>query len=250
MSAIPLPKTYLEKVLKPINRLTESCVLNVHTDGVWSVSSSIDNTIILYSKLKVTVPVDKPRKLNLISIKKLLSGLECLGDDGEFSLELDVNSIKCQSTDHNTKEKTFFKYHLVDDSVIKEAPVSLSKISSLKFDTEFVLTTQKIKQIMSGYAFVADSIKIYFSTKNGKVEAEINDRTQPNLDNITLIAASSYEGESIDSPILLNLEVFKILATSRSDVKVRINNQYKVFVFQSIEEDNIELKYIVSALVK
>jgi hypothetical protein len=46
------------------------------------------------------------------------------------------------------------------------------------------------------------------------------------------------------------MEVFKNLAHSRSDIKVKINNQFKVFVFQNSDEDGIELKYIISALVK
>jgi hypothetical protein len=250
MSSIPLPKSYLEKILGSINRLTESCVLNVSGENLYSICCSPDTTIILYAKAKLPVSVNPAVQLNLISIKKLLSGLECLGNDGIFSLEYDVNSIKCQVVDDKTEEKTFFKYHLVDNSVIKEAPVSINKISSLKFDTEFIIPVSKIKQIMAGYAFVADSTKIYFSTDGQKVLAEINDKTQPNVDNINLIASKEFSGNPISSPMALNMEVFKILTSCRSDIKVKINSQYKVFVFQSMEEESIELKYIISALVK
>jgi hypothetical protein len=103
---------------------------------------------------------------------------------------------------------------------------------------------------MAGYAFVSDSTKIYFSTDEQKVLAEINDKTQPNVDNINLIVSKEFSGNPIDSPMALNMEVFKILTSCRSDIKVKINSQYKVFVFQSMEEENIELKYIISALVK
>ena len=180
----------------------------------------------------------------------MLSGLECLGNNGSFSVELETNSIRCQSVDHETKEKTFFKYHLVDDSIIKEAPVSMNKIAALKFDTEFAISSNKMKQIMSGYAFVSDVSKIYFSTNQNKVEAEINDKTLPNVDNITMIASDSFEGSPIESSLVLNMEIFKVLSACKTDIKVKINNQYKVFVFQSVEDENVELKYIISSLVK
>ena len=46
------------------------------------------------------------------------------------------------------------------------------------------------------------------------------------------------------------MEVFKNLVSYKNDVKVKINNEYKVFVFQNIDDNDVELKYIVSALVK
>lgn len=251
MSAIhiPLPKSFLEKLLKPVNRLTESCVLKADKNDLYSICSSPDNTVILYAKTTLPFTLNEAVRLNLISIKKLLSGLECLGDDGEFSIEYNINSIKCEVKSPDN-EKTFFKYHLVDDSVIRETPVNLNKISQLKFDTEFVLDTGKIKQIMAGYAFASDLTKIYFFTREGKVYAEINDRTLQNVDNMTLVISDSFTGSDITDAIPVNVEVFKNLASCKTDIKVKINNQYKVFIFQNKEDDEVELKYIVSALVK
>jgi hypothetical protein len=248
--SIPLPKSFLEKLLRPVNRLTESCVLNVKEESLYSICSSTDSTVILYAKAKLPVSIDTPVRLNLISIKKLLSGLECLGDNGEFSIENEGNYIKCQNIDHDSKEKTFFKYHLVDDSVVKEAPVNINKIASLKFDTEFTISTSKIKQLMAGYAFASDLTKIYFSSRDSNIIAEINDKTLQNVDHINLVVSSSFTGDPIEDPIALSMEIFKNLAHCKSDIRVRLNTQYKVFIFQNTEEESVELKYIISALVK
>jgi hypothetical protein len=251
MSLLPLSKNLLEKILRPINRLTESCVLNVGQNNIYSICSSIDNTVILYAKIKTALSLEnKSHKLNLISIKKLLSGLECLGDSGEFSLELENNYIKCQSVDYETQEKTYFKYHLVDDSIVKEAPVNIDKIAALKFDTEFLISQSKIKQIMSGYAFASDVTKIYFHSKEGKIIAEIDDKTLQNVDNITINVSKDYVGSAIEEHLPISMEIFKNLALCKTDIKVKINNQYKVFIFSNIEDENVELKYIISALVK
>lgn len=248
--SIPLPKSFLEKLLRPVNRLTESCVLNVKEESLYSICSSADSTVILYAKAKLPVSINPPVRLNLISIKKLLSGLECLGDNGEFSIENEGNYIKCQNIDHDSREKTFFKYHLVDDSVVKEAPVNINKIASLKFDTEFTISTTKIKQLMAGYAFASDITKIYFSSKENTIVAEINDKTLQNVDHINLVVSSSFTGDSIKEPIALSMEIFKNLAHCKSDIRVRLNTDYKVFIFQNTEEESVELKYIISALVK
>ena len=248
---IPLPKSFVEKILKPVNRLTESCVLKADKNSIYSICSSPNSTVILYAKATLPFEVTEAVRLNLINIKKLLSGLECLGDDGVFTIEYNGNNIKCENkTDDG--EKTFFKYHLVDDSVIRETPVNIEKIAALKFDTDFNITTSKVKQIMAGYSFASDltNSKIYFYTKEGKVYAEINDRTQQNVDNMTLLVSSDFTGEEIPNAIAINAEVFKNLASCKTDIKVKINNQFKVFVFQNKEEDDVELKYIISALVK
>lgn len=246
---IPIPKASLERLLKPVNRLSESCVLKTDTEGLYTICSSPDNTVIFYARIKLPLKIEKPVRLNIISIKKLLSGLECLGDNGEFSIEMNQNNIKCFNKLPNN-ENTHFKYHLVDDTVVRECPVNISKIAQLNFDTEFSITTAKLKQIMAGYAFASDLTKIYFYTNEGKICAEINDRTLQNVDNITLNISEEFSGQPISEALPINTEVFKNLATCRNDVKVKINNQFKVFVFQNKDDSDVELKYIVPALVK
>jgi hypothetical protein len=139
---------------------------------------------------------------------------------------------------------------LVDDSVIRETPVNINKITQLKFDTEFVIPNSKIRQILSAYVFASDLTKIYFQTEDNKVYAEINDKTLQNVDNMRMVVANNYTGEEIKEPTPISIEVFKNLISNKSDIKVKINNQFKVFVFSNNEEKDVELKYIVSALVK
>jgi hypothetical protein len=245
---IPIPKSFLERLLKPVNRLTESCILKTDNQGLYTICSSPDSTVILYARVKLPNDVETPVRLNLINVKKLLCGLDCLGSDGEFSIEYTENNIKCSNTLDG--ENTHFKYHLVDDSVIRECPVNINKISKLNFDTEFLVSSNKIKQIMAGYAFASDTTKIYFYSKDDGIYAEINDKTLSNVDNITLKVSNTFSGVEVTEAIPINTEVFKNLATCRTDVKIKINNEYKVFVFQNKDDNDVELKYIVSALVK
>lgn len=245
-----VPKTYLEKILKSINKLTESCVLRVKEDKIYSVSSSCDNSIILLAICKIPAVLDAV-KLNIINIKKLLNGLYFLGDDGEFTVKLFSNNIKCYSKNQESLENNHLVYHLVDDGIIKESPVKVENIASLKFDTEFDISLAKLKQIMSAYTFVSEVAKIYFYSNDGKIYADIDDKTLQNVDKVTMLICNEYSGKSLD-PISIKLEVFKHLISSKLSVKVKLVNTetLKVFVFNAIEDDNIDLTYVVSALVK
>jgi hypothetical protein len=62
--------------------------------------------------------------------------------------------------------------------------------------------------------------------------------------------SDTFIGDEIRHPTPVNIEIFKLLITSKSPVKVKLNNEHKVFVFQTQDDENLELKYIVSALVK
>jgi hypothetical protein len=246
---LPVPKSSLEKILKCINKLTESCVLRVKEDRLYSVSSSNDNGIVLLAICKIPLILEAS-KLNIINIKKLLNGLHFLGDDGQFTLNVFPNNIKCFSKNEETLENNHFTYHLVDDGIIKESPVKVENIANLKFNTEFEISLPKLKQIMSAYSFVSDVTKIYFYSNDGKIYADIDDKTLKNVDKVSMIISDSYTGNSLDA-ISLKIEVFKNLISSKLPVKVKIVNTetLKVFVFNAIEEDNIDLTYVVSGLV-
>ena len=246
---IPIPKTSLEKLLKPINRATDSCVLKIDKNQLYTVCTSDDKSVILYASCELPIVLDN-LKLNFISIKKFLTGLDCLGDNGQFSIILNKNHLRCQSKNESDFDSTFFKYHLVDDGIISESSVNINTISKLTFDTEFEISTSKLKQIMSAYSFVTDVNKIYFYSKNNMIYADIDDKTLSNVDNMSLLVTEKCMGDKLEIPIALKIEVFKNLISSKLPVRVKINNQHKVFVFITKEHEDVELKYIVSALVK
>jgi hypothetical protein len=246
---LPLPKTYIEKILRPISKLTESCVLKISEDNIYTICSPSDNSLILYAKAKLPLILET-QKINIINIKKLLNGLDCLGDDGEFSFLISDNYIKCQSLDSNTGESTSFKYHLVDDGIIKESTINVQRIAKLSFDTEFQIFSDKIKKIMSAYSFATDAAKIYFYSKEGKIYGEVNDKTLQNIDNLSLLISDKVQGCDITSPMPISIEIFKNFILTNNPLSVKINNEHNVFVFQANIDENIEFKYIVSALVK
>jgi hypothetical protein len=245
---ISLSKEHLEKILKPINKITESCVLKGNEDQLHTICSTEDKSVILYAKLKISNVLDDDLKLNLIGIKKLISGLNSLGNSGDFTLSFHDNYIKCEIDDNG--KKTHLKYHLVDDNIIKEFPLKIEKITALSFNTEFDLSADNAKKILAASSFATEAQKVYFSLTDGVINAEITDKTVPNIDSMLIPITNTWNGEELISDFPISLEIFKNLVSLKNNIRVKINNECKVAIFHIIEDGVLELKYIVSALIK
>lgn len=248
MKSFVLEKRFLEKYLKTVNRLCDSCVLKIEEDNISSISSSPDNVVILYIKGKLSDNTNICDKINIIDIKRLISGLDCLDSD-LIEIQINENYIKC--IDKNSGDNAYFKYHLVDDSVMSKSTYSVKKISQLTFNTEFSIPTQCQRKIMSAYSFSSDCSKLYLKEDSGSIYAEINDLTQHNRDSVEIKITNEYIGEPIQAPIPINIEVFKMLSyTKDSNLSVKINKDYNVLIFNIKEDQFLDVKYITSALVK
>lgn len=248
MKNVLLEKKFIEKYLKTVNRICDSCILRIEEDNIYSISSTPDNVVILYIKGKLPTSTDFTDKINIIDIKRFLCGLDCL-DSNEIEIQLNENYIKCSSK--NSEDNTFFKYHLVDDSVMTKSSFSAKKIAQLTFDTEFKIPVCCQKKIISAYSFSSDCSKLYLKENNGSIFAEINDLTQHNRDSVEIKITDSYIGDCITTPIPINIEIFKTLSYGKdSNITVKINKEFNVLVFNVKEDDFIDIKYITSALVK
>jgi hypothetical protein len=248
MISFSVEKSFLQRFLKTIGRLCDSCTIKIEDDQIYSISSSSDNIVILYIKGILAEKQEEPHKINIIDIQRFLCGLDCL-DSKFIEIIINENYLKCQTKD--VPDKTHFKYHLVDDSVMSKTPFSLKKISNLKFDTEFSIPLPCQNKIMSAYSFSPDVSKIYFKENEGSIYAEINDLTQYNKDSVEFKICDKYIGDSIKQPTPISIELFKnLIYTKNSSINVKINNEYKVFVFNVKEDEFIDVKYITSALVK
>ena len=104
--------------------------------------------------------------------------------------------------------------------------------------------------MLKGSSIATDSDKLYFYTKDSKVYCELNDLERQNINNITYLVTDKYVGEDIKNTLPLNLENIRLLAgTKCNEFTVKVNNELKVTLFQ-IEEKDIDIKFIISALVK
>ena len=231
-------KSEFLKFLDAISKINDSGVIfDIKEDKITSLVSSIDSTLILYSEFETTVGFENT--LNVPDVKKLRNVLDTIEDN---NINLTINPNNIQYCGSGVK----FKYHLYEEGFITRPNINLEKINSFKFDVEFKLNKNTLQRLFKGSTFASETNKIYFYTENGNLMAELTDRARHNTDNFTLSLGKT----DIElKPVPVNLDNIRLLSIIDEEFNVRVNTEYGVVVFD-IEDKDIKLKYIISALTQ
>jgi len=238
-------KQITNKFLNAVSKLTDKCVMNIKPESVQTLTNNDDGSVVLFGKLDAKIDMAEDQKdlqLNIPDVKKLTRILNCLEDE---NIKLKINSNSLTYNSDNIK----FTYHLLEDGIIENSVISVDKINKLTFDCEFDLSSKKLSEILKSSTFTTESNKIYFFTKDNHVFAELTDKAINNLDSVTLMSAENFTGSEIKQVVPVSLEIFRLFAGFKKSIKVKINTSLKVLMFD-IEDKDLTLKYIVSALVK
>jgi len=226
------------KLLDAISKINDSgVILDIKKDSISSLVASIDSTLILYSEYKAGSKFEDT--INVPDVKKLRNVLDTI-EDSNISLEINSNNLQYKGSGVK------FKYHLFEEGFITKPSINLDKINSFKFDVEFKLNKNTLQRLFKGSTFASETNKIYFYTESGNLMAELTDRARHNTDNFTL----SLGKIDLDlKPIPVNLDNIRLLSIINEEFNVSINTEYGVVVFD-IEDKDIKLKYIISALTQ
>jgi hypothetical protein len=235
---------FVQKFLQPISKLADMVSIYPNETGLYAICSSQDgSSVVLYAELKLPSVIKGITRLNLPDVKKFVRLIECI-EDNVIRLTIENNYIS-----YNT-DSIRFKYFLLEDSFTQRMTLNPEKIKALKYDSSFILPITKFNEVLKGSSIATDSDKLYFYSKDDIVYAELNDHERHNINNITYRITDALEGEPIKTAIPFNLESVRLLAGLRAEnFTVRFNNTLKVSTFE-IEDDNISIKFIISALVK
>lgn len=246
MDIIVNKKTFLNKLLIPISKFTDQTTLNFTNDYIDSIAyTTLDKqSIILYAKIiyKASTPITEPLKLNIGSIKKLISAFNCIKDD-IVELSIEQNNISYNSIDSK------FRFHLKEDISIERPTINLEKIDKTIFDVQLVLNNEKLSEMLKACGYSSDSDKVYIYTSNNAVVCDMTDKTIQNLDSISVTLADSFIGTPLFDPIILRNDIFKIISSIKFDeCELKINTK-GIVVFE-IKDDESKLKYITTSLIK
>ena len=236
-------ESFVQKFLLPISKLADNVSITIDDNEVFTTCASQDGSVVLLASYKTDTAVKGIPRINLPDVKKFVRLLDCV-EESDIALTIGDNHLKY------TTPSFKFNYYLLEDSYMQRCPVNPEKIKKLKYDTAFILPNSKFNEVLKGSSIATDSDKLYFYTKDGKVYCELNDLERQNINNITYLVTDKYVGEDIKNTLPLNLENIRLLAgTKCNEFTVKVNNELKVTLFQ-IEEKDIDIKFIISALVK
>ena len=231
-------KSEFLKFLDAVSKINDrGVILDVKKDKISSLVSSLDSTLILHAQYKAESLFEDT--LNIPDVKKLRYVLDTVEDD---NIGLEINSNNLQYNGSGIK----FKYHLYEEGFITRPSINLDKISKFTFDVKFNIDRETLQRLFKGSTFASETNKIYFYTESGQLMAELTDRARHNTDNFTL---SLGQASFILDPVPVNLDNIRLLSIINSEFSVKINTEYGVVLFD-IEDKDIKLKYIISALTQ
>ena len=235
---------FVQKFLNPISRINDLCTLKIQSDGITNLSRTSDNSFALYANCTDVEVLDYEidQNISFSDIKKFIKAFDCIQSS---SVELLISKNKIEYISPDIK----FKFHLIDDNIIKSPNFTVDKINSFTYDTEFKLYPPVITSLVKSSTFITDSNKIYIQTKETKVFGELSDKTRDNIDSFTTVLSEEYTGKATESPLVFNFDVFRnisILKVQEMDVKL---NTERGFIAFDVREDKYNLKYIATAMV-
>jgi hypothetical protein len=142
---------------------------------------------------------------------------------------------------------TKFKFHLINDNIVKSPNYNIEKIKSLQFDNEFKLNISVYNMLIKSSTFITSSNKIYISTENGYVLAELTDKSKNNIDSYSTKISDVYGGAAIEKALSFNFDLFRNISFLKtSDVLVRLNTKVGFIAFD-VDDDKYNLKYTATA---
>jgi len=202
--------------------------------------ASADATIVCKSTIEVDTDLDNV-KLNLPDIKKMVRVLDIIPST-EIELQINENNISYNKNGYK------FKYHLLDDGIIKQPNLNVEKIKKLDFNTKFIVKENELNTLFKGSSFATETSKVYIFEEDGKINGELGDRSRHNTDNFICELSNEFEG-NIKKPLPVNFDSFRLVSFSGSrEVNFSVNTDMGVITC-NFKKGDAQLIYIISALI-
>tara|TARA_R110002020_G_scaffold39449_3_gene117334 strand:- start:989 stop:1726 length:738 start_codon:yes stop_codon:yes gene_type:complete len=235
-------KDFVSSFLGPVSNLNDACILTINDNLLTCTLASADATIVCKSSIEIETDLKESFNINLPDIKKLVRVLDIIPTD---NVSLTINENNISFNDNGYK----FKYHLLDDGIIKQPSLNVEKIKKLNFGTKFKVKENGLVTLFKGSSFTTETSKVYIYEEDGKIYSELGDRSRHNSDNFVCVLSEEYEGEIISKPLPINFDSFRLVSFDRSrEVDFSINNEMGVITC-NFNKGNASLIYIISALI-
>jgi len=235
-------KDFVSNFLGPISNLNDMCVIKINNNNITCTIAAADSTVVCKSDLECETDIANEVILNIPDIKKLIRVLEIVPSN-EIELKLNENNISY------SKDGYRFKYHILDDGIIKLPNINVDKINNLEFDTTFKVLERNLTMLFKGSSFTTETSKLYLFEDDKKISGELGDKNRHNTDNFVCVISDTYEGKALTKSLALNFDSFRLLSFGGCrEVNFRVNQEMGVITCE-FKKDNTSLIYVISALI-
>lgn len=237
-------KDFVSNFLGPISNLNDMCVLKITNNNISCTIAASDSTIVCKADLECEVDTGDVEEitLNIPDIKKLVRVLEIV-PAAEVELTINENNISYNSNGYK------FKYHVLDDGIIKLPNINVSKINSLEFDTTFNVPERNLSMLFKGSSFTTETSKLYIFNDGDNISGELGDKNRHNTDNFICVLCDKFEGKTLSKPLPVNFDSFRLLSFNNCrEVNFRVNQDMGVITCD-FKKENTSLIYVISSLI-
>ena len=234
-------KDFVSNFLVPVSNINDACILSVESGKVNCTLASADATIVCRTSIEVETDLVDKTTLNLPDIKKLVRVLDII-PSADIELQINENNIAYNKNGYK------FKYHLLDDGIIKQPSLNVEKIKQLNFNNNFLVKERELNTLFKGSTFATETSKVYIYEEDGYINGELGDHSRHNTDNFICKLSDDFEG-SIEKPLPINFDSFRLVSFNASrEVKFSVNTDMGIITC-NFKKGDAELIYIISALI-
>ena len=236
------------KILKPISRIVDDCILTLSNNTIESVATVDSGGIILYTKYSVACDIEDEHNLNIKDISKLTSVINCIKGE-TIDMAIEKNHIKYNSDGFK------FKFHLTEDGIISKPKLKKNKLENIQYQTSTPLNVKIFYDILKASSFIkSDDVKLYFYTQKSEdgngLYCDITNKSIMSSDIITIKLSESYDGEDIHKELICDIEYIRKMNIQKdSNIYVYFNSEKGFTIFDLIDETG-RIRYILPTLSK
>lgn len=237
------------KILKPISRIVEDCILTVNKNQIESVAAVAGGGIIIYVKYNAITDIEEEVDLNIKDIGKLISVLNCIKGE-TINMDIEYNNIKYSSDDFK------FKFHLMEDGVISKPKISRKNLENIDFQTSTSLNSKIFYDILKASSFIkSDDVKLYFYTKRSDdgqrgLYCELTNKNIINSDSISIKLCDNYDGEDLHTELKCDIEYIRKMNINKDSEIYLYFNTDRQYTFFDIVDEGGKVRYIIPNLSK
>ena len=183
---------------------------------------------------------------DLQKFTKLLS----MNEEPTFTFEIKNNYIYFKNN------KVRGAKFILDDIPAQKIPKHVTAKWFDNFKTNYTVELDKtqIKEILQIASFADGSDKVYFYQEDGKLIAELNDRTISNIDNVSLMVSDKGEG-TINDKVIIAVNSLSALVLNTPSIKlevVSVGNKIKSFeaLLFTVVSEGILVKYLFNSKMR
>lgn len=234
---------FIQKFLTPISKINELCSLSLEENSIYNLNRTSDTNFSLYARTEDIKYEGEKRNISFSDLKRFIKLLDCIPLENDIDLIINENNIQFES--HSTR----FKFHLINDNIIRGPSFNIDKINALEFDCEFKFSYNSYISLIKSSTFIVDSSKIYIHNEGTNILAELTDKTKSNIDTYSTVISNTFVGLDINKPIGFDFDLFKNISFPKNgEILIKLNTKIGFVAFE-IQDGNYKLKYIATAKV-